>query len=878
MSRSYTLDQTALPPFRSSILSGSLSNHQYSIFQKMTMQVYPLKADMAALRRFIDSYLNFVDDVERPPFYFQPAFPYVLMQLVHYPRLAVPTQNLTSFRQHELTFSMLLECYQVQEGKLVFKQFAVCTPFIYLDQGVSIVGGRSLFGWPKVALRFDNVFPPDIPTADAQQVNLKLRVPSITGDKYVTFIEAYRAPRPFVSMRKAPAESITTVADAVSAYFSAGAEDWYSTLRFPSGGYEQARDIESMQAMAQSMGQQFSAFLPMFPFYRLAPEPYTSTADVLLGPSYMDIITIKQIRDAERTDCAAFQSVVRSTMYLDRFYDYGWLCDPRGADPTSDIRIVIHNEPDQQVVESLGLEVSDQAGHEHQRVAILKPRFPYWFNADMVYGLGTNLYWRGVKTSWSSCEFPTPGPPDPRPNPPAPHPKPSSGKFGSRYSTFGGGAQQENPLAVVSPRGLIYIATLPLDPLNGEETLRELVKHLLSNRDYEFDLYKHETKPRPAYIWLIVRNINDSGVGLPPSKEQELVLGAFVKWRKKGDANAKWPGIGFMPLYAITDSQSRALTHSEVFGRPIVLGEFEYLGAKWPWPSVGVNSSRNTEFDVLVAKTSILKTLFSGATPEMRELIRITAQLPGQGPPLTDQERTENRISQEHEDAQPSDAENGDELNFTIVKSTSQKPDQTEPPPPDQTQPPPPDQTEPPPTDQTKPPPRDQTGPPPLKYPGSMITVSLAQVIDCRLPENDSYQAIVMQLVKSYDDQPITITSPLESASGSVLRTGSVSQVRSFELLIEFTRYDSVPIVKAFGLSVEPPAQGPDATIEIVKAKSHGWIDTPVEENGSIDFAWRLGASDWEYPQDGDWLSKLKQLDPATEKKMDELRNFIAEF
>ena len=52
-----------------------------------------------------------------------------------------------------------------------------------------------------------------------------------------------------------------------------------------------------------------------------------------VGPSYMDIITIKQMRDAEVLTLAAFQSVVRSTMYLDRFYDFGWLCDPRARTP-----------------------------------------------------------------------------------------------------------------------------------------------------------------------------------------------------------------------------------------------------------------------------------------------------------------------------------------------------------------------------------------------------------------------------------------------------------------------------------------------------------------------------------------------------------------
>ena len=84
-----------------------------------------------------------------------------------------------------------------------------------------------------------------------------------------------------------------------------------------------------------------------------------------------------------------------------------------------------------------------------------------------------------------------------------------------------------------------------------------------------------------------------------------------------------------MPLFAITDSESRALTHSEVFGRPIVLGTFQYLGAKWPWPSVGAR----TDFDVVAASSSILPVLYSGASPEERELIRITATLKGSGPP-----------------------------------------------------------------------------------------------------------------------------------------------------------------------------------------------------------------------------------------------------
>ncbi len=151
----------------------------------------------------------------------------------------------------------------------------------------------------------------------------------------------------------------------------------------------------------------------------------------------------------------------------------------------------------------------------------------------MVYGLGTNLYWRGAKTSWASDVFPKPDPFESDSNLRAQGPKLASGRFGSRYGTLGSGAQQENPLEVISPKGLVYVANLPLDEKGGKETLSTLVKSMLCNTKYDFDLYRRE-RSDPVYVWLMARHINDSGVGLSPAQAQEIVLGAFVEWREKG--------------------------------------------------------------------------------------------------------------------------------------------------------------------------------------------------------------------------------------------------------------------------------------------------------------------------------------------------------
>src|SRR5262245_33152392 len=132
---------SSLPPFRELIQEMPLGRHHRSVMSRVTRLVFPLRADMARLRRFIDSYLNFVDDLHPAPFYFRPIGPYVFFELLYYPYLAVTTRNLDLFPQHEMSFTIPLECYAIEDGKLVFKQFAVCAPFLYVNEELSVASG-----------------------------------------------------------------------------------------------------------------------------------------------------------------------------------------------------------------------------------------------------------------------------------------------------------------------------------------------------------------------------------------------------------------------------------------------------------------------------------------------------------------------------------------------------------------------------------------------------------------------------------------------------------------------------------------------------------------------------------------------------------------
>src|SRR5258708_3016335 len=97
---------TTLPRLRSLIQEQFLIGQNRSVMLDVTRHVFMLRADMARLRRFIDSYLNFVDDNMPPPFYFRPAAPFVTFELIYYPYLSVASRNLISYPQREMIFSV----------------------------------------------------------------------------------------------------------------------------------------------------------------------------------------------------------------------------------------------------------------------------------------------------------------------------------------------------------------------------------------------------------------------------------------------------------------------------------------------------------------------------------------------------------------------------------------------------------------------------------------------------------------------------------------------------------------------------------------------------------------------------------------------------
>ena len=543
---------TTLHPLRTELFpEGTLSNHHRSTMRNIAVQVFPLRADMVSMRKFINSYLNFVDDDYPLPFYFKPAIPYVMLQILHYPNLAVTTANAIRFPQREVSFSVPLEVYIVDEyGNRMFNHYATSAPFLYLDVQPSIVSGRDIFGLPKVALKFfkiDSTFRPEGPSLIT---DLRLRERGRDGDHFNPFLKVYQDPQRFTSTR-AIDDAISAVPDGLARWISMMTGALEQVVQPPILGYERTRDIASMLQMGRTGVGSLINSIPTFSWYRPALIDYESSADVQLGPINIEMVSLKQFRDAKDTDLACYQSLISSTLYVDKMIAAGSLADPLSTDLSGGAFVRLYEVPTQPLIDAFGLTTesmirTDDGG----RVWTIRPQAPFWFTADLSYSLGINLAWRTKKHSWSSTE----------------HLGPRT-KEKTRYNTFGSGALQEVPQRLVSPETSVLMLALPVTD-EGWKKIQSLCERYFRNDFLDI-------KPSIASsVFMLVYDVNNSAEGVGPAREHDVELAVPVSFYYKDDPNTAI-GYGVFPIYVFSDSESATLTQSEVFGRPTLLAEIE---------------------------------------------------------------------------------------------------------------------------------------------------------------------------------------------------------------------------------------------------------------------------------------------------------------
>jgi len=356
-------------------------------FNGVVMRYLPLEADMSALQKFCDSYLNLAPDF----LMFKPVMPYVVMCVANYGSMGTGAKSLGWESQNEVLFGVPVEWWQLNPaGEMVFKNFGMVAPFIYVDSGASEAGGREVFGWPKCNCSFAPVADPWSNHPRTDRTLLSLRVASFSGD---SDMEPGKQPE-LIRIDELPPSSLlgwpSPLLDQDSPLL-AGVEAMQRWVSIASHGL-------SNLAPRLFGGEGTEAFRGLRSFLGNMLHPQKG----FVGAFHANTVNLKQMRDTGDPNTACYQGYTNAEMEVKRIHGGGLIGESRmlQGDPSGGLSVYIRETSEQSIVSTLGLKVSSATNDGGSTLCTLKPVMPFWVEADMKYDHGETLCFRSAKISW----------------------------------------------------------------------------------------------------------------------------------------------------------------------------------------------------------------------------------------------------------------------------------------------------------------------------------------------------------------------------------------------------------------------------------------------------------------------------------------------
>jgi hypothetical protein len=304
---------------------GTASSQQLAppfAFKDVTMSVFPLRASLPRLEAFCDAYLNHAGDAIR----FQPFLPYVYLIILDYGRMSVEAANMGWIAQHEVAFSVPLRWMQKERsgGILDFRDWAFTSPFIFVDNELSMSTGREVYGWPKTLVHLDPTVSDwaEDPTGRRRvfHVSVKAVGRAFAGERFER--------QPFIDIHQRPATDLLTCPP-----------DLLGLLRplaqLPNMGLSAARLAVDLTRAIGGIATQGVTGSPVFPDLLdkervkqllsretlaacLSPAAWRHGLSDLLWSVFPGLcantINLKQFRDAGSTADACFQAITNARM------------------------------------------------------------------------------------------------------------------------------------------------------------------------------------------------------------------------------------------------------------------------------------------------------------------------------------------------------------------------------------------------------------------------------------------------------------------------------------------------------------------------------------------------------------------------------------
>ena len=559
-------------------------------FEGMTSSTFPIRASIAKMQRFCDSYLNIIPEELG---HFRVSVPYAYLQLLDYGKMAVHVANLGWFSQREVLFNIPIEWHRRVNGRLEFHAWATLAPFIYVDQPLSMVTGRRVYGWPKTLATFDGaetgwIEDPGSATIDASvraRVFAEAYAGAQTEDR--TFLKlrssgsAYSQFPPQMNGPLMPWTTMTNVARALSGYTRDALEIFraFGLLPFPSA-----------QAPANVMQMVLREL-------ELAAQP---------GGIRFNTLNFKQFRRADKEEDYCYQALTNGPMRFTGFNRIALLGESALAtgDASGGFAVELTRYPSLPIVDLLGLETAGEREVDGDRVLTLKPVLPFYMSCNMEYERGENIAWRTSDGQWFDGAGRAV--------------RSSSGSESRRFNnTLGFGTR-----VVSGPFDFVGVESHVMPLLARTEVLQGFVDRGLNapleGTGEHFEIWSGGNF---AYVYMFVDDLgtvtsdtNDIG----DWADRAVTFYIPVRHYHGSGAGRYLRSVGLFPAYAFADSPTQAHTQSELLGIETVSADLDIPPGPWSGSSQGDESQA-----LFSVRASILPALGQGEKMRQRFVIKI---------------------------------------------------------------------------------------------------------------------------------------------------------------------------------------------------------------------------------------------------------------
>jgi len=371
------------------------------VFTGVSARCFPLRASLGTLQRLCDCYLN---TVPQEAGYFRVSSPYAYMVILNYGQMGEAVMRAGWFSQLEVFFGVFVEWYKRVAGRWVFHDWGMITPYIFVDDEVSVPVGRLVYGFPKILSKVELAASGWIkdPVAGTTVASVATNVfPKVYADGSLEM-------RTFLEVRQGRISTWRAPFDAAAPFLP-----WTVASNVAGAIGGMGRDA---MWLAQSMR--------IFPFNPLS-DPSLFGQVMNRVPAWwapggtgfvMNSLNMKQHRHSEKPSEISYQALTNCPLQIKGFNRAGLLGEEyvMAGDPSGGYSIRLDENASLPIVSTLGLEVRERTDFRDRRSSQLRPVMPFWVDVDLICHAGTNVAWRTHDGLWkdeTGARFPPNQPP-----------------------------------------------------------------------------------------------------------------------------------------------------------------------------------------------------------------------------------------------------------------------------------------------------------------------------------------------------------------------------------------------------------------------------------------------------------------------------------